>query len=284
MSIIKQKKLSVVSLKLLPEIKQWLDFVNNEVEVPEYIPKDPVSFMHAYENKDDQLIAGFFAAIMAWGRRDIVLNKVDDLLRRMNYTPDKFVRNFSESDMPNLEGFKHRTFTSGDIYWIIRAIQSILIKYGDFESFWKHCYDLSLKNDTHLMDEFHIGFFNQIMEAPKRTQKHIASRRKKSSCKRLYLFLRWSLRKNSVVDLGIMNFMPTSELMIPLDVHVARQARMLGLLTRTQNDWGAVLELTERLRLMNPEDPARYDYALFGIGVLGIELPETFKVNPLNDS
>jgi uncharacterized protein (TIGR02757 family) len=284
MSKIKSRKLKAVKSKSLPELKIWLDLVNDQVEVPEYIPKDPVSFMHAFDKKEDQLIAGFFAAIMAWGRRDIVLNKVNDLLQRMDYEPEKFIRNFSEDDMIQLEGFKHRTFTSGDIFWLIRAMQSILKVHGDFESFWKYCYTLAIKHSSHLMDEFHIEFFKFINDAPQRTKKHIANRKKNSSCKRLYLFLRWSIRKDSVVDLGLMNFMPISDLMIPLDVHVARQARKLGLLTRLQNDWGAVQELTDRLRLMNPHDPARYDYALFGIGVLGINLPKEFILNSQTDS
>lgn len=284
MSKIKTRKLKAVKTENLPKLKKWLDLVNKRVEVYDYIAKDPVSFMHAFDRKEDQLIAGFFAAIMAWGRRDIVLSKVNDLLQRMDYEPEKFVRNFSDGNVSQLEGFKHRTFTSGDIYWLIRALQSILKVHGDFEAFWEYCYYISLNNSTHLMDEFHNEFFKSIIDAPLRTRKHIANRKKKSSCKRLYLFLRWSIRKQSIVDLGLMSFMPASELMIPLDVHVARQARKLGLLTRLQNDWGAVQELTNRLKLMDPEDPARYDYALFGIGVLGIEIPNEFLLNPQIES
>src|SRR5690606_40853804 len=116
-------------------------------------------------------------------------------------------------------------------------------------------------------------------ETPHRTKKHIADRRKNSSCKRLYLFLRWSIRQNSPVDLGIMHFMPPGELMIPLDVHVARQARILGLTTRRQNDWKTVVDITDTLKRMNPEDPTIYDYALFGIGVLKIQIPQKFIIN-----
>lgn len=274
-------RLIPISDNSLPDIKIWLDSINDRVEVHEYIEKDPVSFMHAFQKKEDQLIAGFFAAIMAWGRRDIVLNKVKDLLQRMNYEPENFVRGFTDNHAESLTGFRHRTFTSGDIYWITKALNCILEQHGNFESFWSYCYRLSIRNNTHLMDEFHNEFFKTISDAPQRTQKHIANRQKNSSCKRLYLFLRWSLRKNSIVDLGVMDFMPTSELMIPLDVHVARQARKLGLLTRTQNDWKSVLELTDRLKCLDSTDPARYDYALFGIGVLGIELPHEFVINPV---
>lgn len=272
-------KLKVLSTKKLLDRKSWLDEVIREVEVPEYIPSDPVSFMHAFDTKEDQLLAGFFAALMAWGRRDIVLAKVTDLLQRMEYQPEYFVRNFNEESALKLDGFKHRTFTSTDVYWLIRCLQEALRRFGDFESFWAHCYQRASDQRLHLMDVFHDEFFALQPEAPQRTRKHVASKKKKSSCKRLLLYLRWSVRRNSTVDLGLMRFIPTSELMIPLDVHVARQARKLGLLSRHQNDWGAVKELNDRLLLLDPEDPSKYDYALFGIGVLKKELPPEFIVN-----
>ncbi|MCC5925097.1 MAG: TIGR02757 family protein [Bacteroidetes bacterium] len=274
-----RKKFRTLSTKRLLELRDWLDEIYHEVEVPEYIPSDPVSFMHAFEQKEDQLLAGFFAAIMAWGRRDIVLNKVNDLLNRMNYQPEEFIRNFDEQKAKSLNGFKHRTFTDTDVYWLVRCLQNALIQYGSFEDFWMHCYRSAQQDGVHLMEIFHDAFFSLEPETPRRTRKHIASKKKKSSCKRLWLFLRWAVRKNSVVDLGLMNFMPPSELMIPFDVHVARQARRLGLLSRPQNDWSAVEELHNRLRQLDPHDPAKYDYALFGIGVLQKEIPEEYIIN-----
>lgn len=275
------KKLKTISKKQLFELKPWLDSINDQVEVTEYIESDPVSFMHAFDQREDQLLAGFFAAIMAWGRRDIVLSKVNNLLNRMDYKPEQFIRGFDESKAVSLAGFKHRTFTESDVYWLIRIVQAALEKFGDFESFWAHCYNTAKEKHSHLMDEFHSEFFALVPDTPSRTRKHIANKRKKSSCKRLYLYLRWSLRQNSVVDTGLMSFMPVSELMIPLDVHVARQARRLGLLSRHQNDWGAVQELTERLQIIDVKDPARYDYALFGIGVLNRSIPDKFIINQI---
>jgi uncharacterized protein (TIGR02757 family) len=274
-----RKAFKKLSKKRVLELKSWLDEINTEVEVPEYIAADPVSFMHAFDRKEDQLLSGFFAAIMAWGRRDIVLNKVDDLLRRMGYQPEDFIRKFDDERAGRLKGFKHRTFTDTDVYWLVRCLQAALLRFGEFENFWAHCYELARQQNEHLMDVFHDAFFELVPETPRRTRKHIASKRKKSSCKRLWLFLRWSVRKNSVVDLGLMNFIPASELMIPFDVHVARQARRLGLVSRPQNDWPAVEELHQRLCLLNADDPAKYDYALFGIGVLRKEIPEAFVIN-----
>lgn len=272
--------LRVLSRKALQSRREWLDSINDQVEVTEYIPSDPVSFMHAFDSKEDQLLAGFFAAIMAWGRRDIVLSKVHDLLSRMDYHPETFIRGYNDADFHHIEGFKHRTFTAEDVNWLVRCLQEALHRYGDFESFWKHVYELASEDGLHLMDLFHDEFFGLLPETPGRTRKHIASKKKNSTCKRLWLFLRWSVRKNSVVDLGLMNFMPASELMIPFDVHVARQARRLGLLGRKQNDWQALSELQERLCILNPDDPARYDYALFGLGVLKLDIPQEYLLNP----
>lgn len=267
--------------KQIKELKPFLDEWVTKIEEPDYIDDDPVLFMHAFNQKEDQLLAGFFAATMAWGRRDIVIRKVRDFLDRMDNRPTNFIANFSDRDAKRFEGFKHRTFKPVDMKWLVKILQSILSNYGSFEDFWAKCHQEAKNDSRPLMSVFHEQFFAQHPEAPQRTRKHVSNADKKSSCKRLYLFLRWALRKQSPVDLGLMDFMPQSELMIPLDVHVARQARALGLLSRTYNDWWAVQELTEALRLLDPEDPAKYDYALFGLGVNQDEIPTKFIKNPV---
>lgn len=262
--------------RLKPFLDEWVD----RIEQPDYIDSDPILFMHAFNKKEDQLLAGFFAAIMAWGRRDIVIRKVRDLLDRMDHRPTDFISNFSDRDAHRFEGFKHRTFKAVDIKWLVKILHSILLKWNSFEAFWEDCYQQSKETDRPLMTIFHEQFFAQHPEAPQRTRKHISNADKKSSCKRLYLFLRWTVRKKSPVDLGLMNFIPQSELMVPLDVHVARQSRVLGMLSRTYNDWWAVEELTQALRLLDPEDPAKYDYALFGLGINPKSVPQELIVNP----
>lgn len=268
-----------LSNKKLIELKPYLDSVVQKIEIPSFIDSDPIQFMYAFEDKNDQEITGFFAAIMAWGRRDIVIAKVDDLLQRMNYRPAEFITNFSEPDAELLEGFKHRTFKPIDIYWFVKALQTILNEFGDFEGFWSSCYYQSKKENRELIAVFHQRFFELHPETPPRTRKHISNPKKNSSAKRLYMYLRWCIRK-SEVDLGIWSFMSPAELMIPLDVHVARQARELGLLSRKQNDWKAVRELTEKLSILNPDDPAKYDFALFGLGVYPEFVEEEFFINP----
>tara|TARA_R110002126_G_scaffold3477_2_gene19812 strand:- start:6926 stop:7708 length:783 start_codon:yes stop_codon:yes gene_type:complete len=258
-----------MSKKKLLELKPELDALVEQIEKPDFIDDDPIQFMYAFEDKNDKELAGFFAAIMAWGRRDIVIAKVDDLLKRMNYKPAEFILNFSESDVPKLDGFKHRTFKPIDIYWLIKTLQSILKKHDTFEAFWELCYNKARKNERELIAVFNEEFFAFHPEMPQRTRKHISNPEKNSSCKRLYMYLRWCIRPGPV-DLQTMSFMNPSELKIPLDVHVARQARSLGILKRKQNDWKAVQELTNKLLLLDPKDPAKYDFALFGLGVYSI--------------
>lgn len=265
--------------KRLMAIKPFLDDVTGRVEIPSYIDTDPVAFMHAYTGKEDREIAGFFAALMAWGRRDIVMKKVEDLMQRLDHRPYEIIRNYAPTDAARFEGFVHRTWNSTDIDVLCTALNRAYIQYGSFEGFWRDVYQQSQRDGLNIMELFHHRFFALHPEAPARTRRHIGDARKGSSCKRLWLYLRWCIRKGSIVDTGIMDFMPASELMIPLDVHVARYARMLGLLGRPSNDWKAVVELTERLRKLDPTDPGRYDYALFGLGVLHLDVPDAFIIN-----
>ncbi|MDR8389725.1 TIGR02757 family protein [Aliifodinibius sp. S!AR15-10] len=262
------------------ELKPWLDQWVERMEKPAYIDDDPVLFMHAFDDKLDQELAGFFAALMAWGRRDIVIAKVRDFLDRMDNRPAEFIGNFSKRDRKRFEGFKHRTFKPVDMYWLTSILHHILQDYGGFEPFWASCQQEAQLNDRNLMAVFPERFFGVCPDAAQRTRKHISNAAKNSSCKRLYLYLRWTIREHSVVDPGTMNFIDPSELMVPLDVHVARQARVLGILERTYNDWKATKELTEKMRLLDPEDPAKYDYALFGIGVTESTLQDRLVLNP----
>ncbi len=267
------------SKKSLLELKPFLDAINREVEKEDYIPRDPVQFMHAFTEKKDIEIAGFLAATMAWGRRDIVIAKTDNLLKRMQYKPFEFVINYTQTDFKLLASFKHRTIKPIDLHGIILALQNIYQNFSDFEEFWSTCYHSAQKQNRHFLAVFHDEFFSRSSDLAARTRKHISTPEKGSTCKRLYMFLRWAIRKNSPVDPGIWTFMKPAELLVPFDVHVARQARKYGLITRRTNDLKTVIQLTESLRIMNPTDPAIYDYALFGIGALGYELPKKFILN-----
>lgn len=253
-------------------LKDALDRLVALVEVPGYIDSDPVQFTHAYDHTEDRLIAGFFAAILAWGRRDIVIRNVGALLERMGPSPAAFIRTYPEAGSGVFSGWKHRTVNADDIHWLCLSLHRAYREHGRFEGMWEAAWHASIRQERLLMGVFHEQFFARIPEAPHRVRKHLSNNEKGGSCKRLYLFLRWTMRRHSCVDLPLMGFMPLSELRIPLDVHVARHARALGLLTRRQDDWKAVEELTGRLKAFDPDDPGKYDYALFGMGVLGLEL------------
>lgn len=274
-----KKRLRKRSRDLLLELKPYLDELNQKVEVPGYIDSDPVQFMHAFDSKKDREIAGFFAALMAWGRRDVVCRKVEELMKIMDYMPCRFIMGYTESDFPLFRFFKHRTFKPIDLHGITLALQSIYLKHTDFELFWKSCSDFSAKSGLPLMTVFHNRFFSHYPDFKKRTYKHISTPEKNGSCKRLYMYLRWCIRNESPVDPGIWNFILPKDLKIPLDVHVARQSRQLGLLTRRANDWQSVLELTSVLKILDPEDPVKYDYGLFGLGAFDIKLPTRFYLN-----
>lgn len=267
------------SLQSLLELKPYLDRINAEVEKPNYIPNDPVQFLHAFSDKKNIEIAGFFAATMAWGRRDIVISKVDELLRRFGYSPYEYVINYQQANFIDLKGFKHRTFKPIDIHGLLSGLKVIYTHFDDFEAFWNHCYLLSRERNRHFLAVFRERFFELSSDVAVRTKKHISDPEKGSTCKRLYMYLRWMVRKKSTVDLGIWNFISPTELLVPFDVHVARQSRKYGLITRKSNDLKTVNELTDTLRLMNPKDPTIYDYALFGIGALNYSLPKRFILN-----
>ncbi|NBC05427.1 MAG: TIGR02757 family protein [Bacteroidetes bacterium] len=273
------KPLRQRSLQGLWDIKPYLDEINDRVETADYITDDPVQFIHAYDQKRDQEIAGFLAATMAWGRRDIVIAKVEDLMRRMEHDPFHFVMNYKQSDFGKLRTFKHRTFKPIDMHGILLSLKNIYTRLNDFESFWIKCYKQAKAEKRPLMALFHHNFFNGCDDLAPRTRKHISNPEKGSTCKRLYMFLRWMIRKESPVDVGMWNFISPSELLIPYDVHVARQAKKYGLVSRKSNDWKTVNQLTKTLKLLNPDDPARYDYALFGIGALDYSLPKKFILN-----
>jgi uncharacterized protein (TIGR02757 family) len=266
----------------LYRLKPYLDEQANRIEYSFCLKNDPVQFVHAFDDRKDQAIAGFFAALMAWGRRDVVISKTDDLLQRMDYRPLDFILGSKDQQTECFDGFKHRTFKPVDMTWLTRCLQKIFLQYGSFECFWVHCYQISKETERELIAVFHHKFFDLYHEIPVRTYKHISNPEKGSPCKRLYMYLRWVIRNGSPVDPGFMDFMEPSELIIPLDVHCARQARRLGLLTRKSNDWKAAVELTRKMRLLDPDDPAKYDFALFGIGVEQKKIPDDFVINALS--
>lgn len=253
----------------LLSLKPVLDREAERMETPAYVPDDPVQFMHGQPDVLDAEVAGFLAAMMAWGRRDIVIAKTRDLLRRIDGPVAAFAGNYSAIDSRRLEGFRHRTFDERDLDALFRGLRGMLLSYGSVQGFFATCHARTGADPSRLMGAFGDGFRTLVPDLPRRTLRHIPDPGSKGAAKRLWMYLRWCVRRDSPADLGIWDFLAPSELRIPLDVHVARQSRRLGLLTRATHDAVSVERLTSVLRMLDPDDPVRYDYALLGIGLAG---------------
>ena len=246
------------------ERKAFLDEKVQLYNNPSFIETDPISVPHAFSKKEDIEISGFFAATIAWGNRKSILTNATKLMERMDHAPHDFILNHSKADLDVLNGFVHRTFQEADVKYFAQRLQQIYREFGSLEKVF-------IPNDgaTYMHDVL-IDFHNLFFAVPhqKRTIKHVANPAKKSAAKRLHMFLRWMVRNdNAGVDLGIWKNISPRLLSCPLDVHSGNVARALGLLKRNQNDLAAVQELDKTLRILDPHDPVKYDFALFGLGV-----------------
>jgi uncharacterized protein (TIGR02757 family) len=250
------------------ELKTFLDEKAALYNNRGFIPTDPISIPHRFTQKQDIEIAGFFAALFAWGNRTIIINKCNELLALMDHAPYDFMRNHSDGDLKKFLHFKHRTFNATDLLYFISFFQYYYSQHLSLES----AFSIFLSKDSETVEKalfhFHHYFFS-LPYAPDRTRKHIATPERGSHCKRLNMFLRWMVRSdNNGVDFGIWNEIKPAQLVCPVDVHVARVARRLNLLHAKQLNWTAALELTRQLKAFDPEDPVKYDFALFGLGIV----------------
>ena len=249
------------------ELKALMDEAVDTYNRPHFIEHDPVGVPHWFNKKQDQEIAGLFAATLAWGQRKTIIESCKKLMTGMDYAPHQFVCAYQPKDLKVLKGFVHRTFQFEDLQYFLRFLQ---YWYQNNESLQSLFMSEGSEDIGPGLIRFQRTFFS-LADAPERTRKHVASPERKSACKRLNMFLRWMVRKDECgVDLGLWNNISASQLICPLDVHSGRVARSLGLLKRKQNDWQAAIELTEALRKFDTADPVKYDFALFGFGVEGI--------------
>lgn len=247
---------------------QFLEEKVLEYNRPSFIQADPICIPHLFTLKQDIEIAGFFAAIFAWGNRTTIINKLTELMQLMHQAPYQFCLNHTDADLKSLLAFKHRTFNATDLLYFISFFKFHYSKHKSLETAFTIGMNSTNENVEQGLNRFYKYFFS-LPDVPLRTLKHIACPAKKSACKRLNMYLRWMVRKDKKgVDFGIWKNILPAQLMIPLDVHVARVARHFNLLQRKPTDWLAVVELTNRLKTFDSKDPAKYDYALFALGVL----------------
>lgn len=248
------------------ELKAFLEEQYLRFNKASFIEDDPISIPHQFSKLQDIEIAGLFSAIFAWGQRKTIINKANELIERMDNSPFDFILKHSEQDLKRLIGFKHRTFNDTDLLYFVHFLKQYYQKEVSLETAF-------LPKPTEEDTEYALCRFKELFfsldEAPKRTRKHIASPATNSSCKRLNMYLRWMVRKDEKgVDFGLWKNIKSSQLFCPLDVHVERVALELGLLKKAGSNWKATKELTENLRKFDPKDPVKYDFALFGMGVL----------------
>ena len=276
------------------ELQDFLETKVLEYNHPSFIARDPVSIPHRFSIKQDIEIAGLFAAVFAWGNRTTIIRKSSELLKGMDDAPYDFISNHKSADLKQFHQFKHRTFNSTDLLYFIRFLKSHYKVHGSLEEAFlpiesnninslrlnavksntekgKKEKLSELPGDNEFAKKALSGFYKRffsLRNAPQRTQKHVASPDKNSTCKRLNMYLRWMVRQdNNGVDFGIWKKISAADLICPVDLHVARVARGFGLITRKQTDWQTAMELTATLREMDRTDPVKYDFALFGLGV-----------------
>lgn len=237
-----------------------------EYNSPAFIEKDPINVPHRFSKKQDIEIAAFFSATIAWGNRKSIITSANRLMDLMDNAPYDFIRNHNENDLKLFLDFKHRTFNPTDTLYFIEFFKQHFLNHESLEDAF---FQSGIPNSqSEILSGFHNYFFS-FEDAPHRTRKHIATPLRGSTCKRMNMFLRWMVRTDKKgVDFGLWKKIKPSQLFIPLDVHVDRVARKLGLIKRKQTDWETVLELTENLKTFDAKDPVKYDFALFGLGVL----------------
>lgn len=245
-------------------IKHFLDRQIETYEQEAFIEADPISIPHAFSKLQDIEIAGFLSATIAWGNRTAIIKNARRIIQLMDDAPYDFVLQHTDKDLKSVENFVHRTFNGTDLRYFIQRLKQLYVLSPTLENHFFPEPNMSVKAG---LIHFYNQFFLDVSE-PIRTMKHVSTPHKASACKRLNMFLRWMVRRDSVVDFGIWKSISPAQLMIPLDVHTSTIARRLGILDRKQNDWKAVEALTQVLSSWDPADPVKYDYALFSLGVL----------------
>ncbi len=247
------------------ELKEYLDFKADQYENPNFIESDPIQLVHQFNNREDMEIIGFLVSTIAWGNRKMIIRSGEKLIDIMGSSPHDFIMNYKEKTQP---AFVHRTFNSNDLDFYFRALHAIYQNGTLEKAFAVHPEIEGIKGRI-------VNFRNEFIRTDHlpRSEKHLSNPIKNSASKRLNMFLRWMVRSpKKGVDLGIWKEIDPSELYIPLDVHTSTTARKLGLLTRKQDNWKALEEIMDTLKRFNPDDPAKYDFALFGVGAFEEDL------------
>jgi uncharacterized protein (TIGR02757 family) len=245
-------------------LKEFLDEKVEEFNRCNFIESDPIQVPKQFSKKENIEIAGFLTATISWGNRPAIIKNATRLMALLENEPYEFILSASEEELSRLQNFVHRTFNGNDCIYFIRSLRNIYKNHGGLQTVFETEFQRE-RNIKSALSNFHKVFFELEGE---RTRKHVSNVEKGASAKRLNMYLRWLVRKDKAgVDFGLWDGIPISELMLPLDVHTGNVGRKLDLLKRKSNDWKAVEEITRSLRKFDSNDPVKYDFALFGLGV-----------------
>lgn len=232
-----------------------------------FIEHDPIQIPHLFTKLQDREIMGFWVAILSWGQRKTILNNAKKLIELMDGAPYDFILHHKETDLKRFESFKHRTFQSTDALYFLRFFKRHYSTHQSLETAFVQEESHNELNTGKAINNFHAHFFDDIW-APKRTQKHVSTPQSNSACKRICMFLRWMVREDAMgVDFGLWKKIKPQQLICPLDVHSQRTAEKLGLINPGLANWKKAVELTEELKKIDPFDPVKFDFALYGMGI-----------------
>lgn len=250
------------------ELRDLLESLHDRFNREDFIEADPISVPHSFSSSGDREVAGLLAATIAWGNRKAIVKSAHRMMRYMDNAPYDFVVNASEQELSTLTSYVHRTFNGEDFRDFVRGMRHIINKWGSIGDYFERRYS-ETEDMRCVLSAFRRDF--HAAEHSVHSEKHMSSIDKGAACKRLCMYLRWMVRRDDRgVDFGLWQRIPMSALYMPLDIHTGRMGRELGLLSRKQSDWRAVEELTTNLRLFDADDPVRYDYSLFGVGITGL--------------
>ena len=246
------------------KIRDLLEIKYQEFNTRDFIKTDPVQVPHSFSKKEDVEISSFLSCTIAWGKRQMIINNAYRLMDLMKKSPYEFLMNSSEKEWASLGSFVHRTFQAIDLMYFLDALKRIYRDHGGLEKVFNDGYVQGGVYDALI----HFRRIFMQWSPPDRTNKHVSNPAKGSAAKRLNLFLMWMVRKDDIgVHFGLWPKISMSDLIIPLDVHVGRVSRSLGLIERNANDWKSANELTSVLKEFDPDDPVKYDFSLFGMGL-----------------
>lgn len=248
------------------ELKELLDSEAARINSPEFIDADPVQFPRRFTRLEDIEIASLLASSIAWGNRKMICRDADRMLSLLDNAPYDFMVDKAYEEIPDDLNI-HRTFFGRHLKFYLRGLREIYTRYGSLENFGRAVGIADHAAPSWLLIEEVNKVLADATPGFKEASRCLPQNLKTTALKRVNMALRWLVRNDGIVDLGVWTLLKPSQLFIPLDVHVGDVSRELGLLTRRQDDRRAVDELTARLRAYRPDDPTIYDYALFGIGM-----------------